>query len=616
MTREARDSPVRRGVPRQLAEGIEKLDQYQRAALAAEGNLVIVAGPGSGKTRTVVARAAYLLSTRISPLRGLATITYTNQAAAELKQGLASFGVVETRRLFAGTLHSFCLTHVLPYARLVGVELPGLDAVMTASEERALLEQVADAEQVNFYALKDVFTSLRRRIAAGEDVSAERPPYVAAVRRYEAECQRSRVWDFEGIVLAAVRLLNEHPQIASVVRARFPAVMVDEYQDLGAGLHRLVETLLQAGVEITAVGDADQSIYGWAGGDPAYLDALCARDDFTVRRLETNYRCGSAVVAAAELALAQQRGWKADPRRDDPGTVEFQVVPGHIGHQALAAARAVLDLVSAGVPPHEVAVLLRNRAPLGPLIERLLVDEGVAVRPEGTATAPSTEMGKWLEAAALYAARLTPDSPHAGTPQVGAAALLGRFELLTYAAGLPRALDPWVARVARLHSVLLAATPDASTTVSSWASHLDSDLGLTDLAAAVGDPRAADELAALISAPPELLLADLATDVTGTGRVVLATYHGAKGRTFTAVVLPGLTEGVVPPWGGKPWAPVPLQGPRLEEERRNFYVALTRSRGSVLLQPTPTGQNFRRETINLGYSSFVVELAASLGVTL
>ncbi|MEI7058223.1 ATP-dependent helicase [Nocardioides sp. CCNWLW239] len=616
MTREVRDSPVHRGIPRQLAEGIENLDHHQRAALAADGNLVIVAGPGSGKTRTVVARAAYLLSIRISPLRGLATITYTNQAAAELKQGLASLGVIETRRLFAGTLHSFCLTQVLPYARLVGVELPALDAVMTASEEKALLEQVADDEGVNFYALKDIFTSLRRRIAAGEDVSAERPSNVAAVRRYEAECRRSQIWDFEGIVLAAVRLLDNHPDIASVVRARFPVVMVDEYQDLGAGLHRLVETLLQAGVEITAVGDADQSIYGWAGGDPAYLEALCARDDFTVRRLETNYRCGSAVVAAAELALTQQRGWKADPRRDDPGTVEFQVIPGHIDDQARAAAAAVLDMLAAGVAPHEVAVLLRYRAPLGPLIERLLVEEGVAVRPEGTPTAPSTEMGKWLEAAALYAVRMTPRSPHAGAPQVGAVALLRRFDSLTRAAGLPRARDPWVKRVVRLHSVLLAASPDPSSTVSSWASQLDNGLGLTELAVAVGDPRAVDELGALTSAPPELLLADLATDVTGTGKVVLATYHGSKGRTFTAVVLPGLTEGVVPPWGGKPWAPVPLQGPRLEEERRNFYVALTRSRGSVLLQPTSTGQNFRREITDFGYSSFVVELAASLGVTL
>lgn len=616
MTREALDSCVRRSVPRQLAADIEQLDHHQRAALAVGGNLVIIAGPGSGKTRTVVARAAYLLATRISPLRGLATITYTNQAAAELKQGLAALGVAETRRLFAGTLHSFCLTHVLPYARLVGVELPGLDAVMTASEEKALLKQVANDEQVNFYALKDVFTSLRRRIAAGEDVSGECPSYIAAVHRYEAECRRSGIWDFEGIVLAAVRLLDTHPEIVSVVRAQFPVVMVDEYQDLGAGLHRLVESLLRAGVEITAVGDADQSIYGWAGGDPVYLEALCDRHDFTVRRLETNYRCGSAVVAAAEFALTQQRGWKADPSRADPGTVEFQVVPGHINEQASAAATAVVELVAAGIAPHEIAVLLRNRAPLGPLIERLLVDEGVAVRSEGTPTAPSTELGKWLEGAALYAAHLTPESLYAGAPAIGAGALLGRFESLARVAGRPRVVDPWVARVARLHSVLLAASPDVSTTISAWASQLDSELGLAEIAEAVGDPRAAGELEGLMSAPPESLIADLATDEAGTGKVILGTYHGAKGRTFTAVVLPGLTEGVVPPSGGKPWAPVRLQGPRLDEERRNFYVALTRSRGSVLLQPTPTGQDFRRETINFGYSSFVVELAASLDVTL
>src|SRR5699024_8278958 len=136
-----------------------------------------------------------------------------------------------------------------------------------------------------------------------------------------AKCEQYRVWDFEGIVLKAVRLLQEHPEIAAVVKARFPIVMVDEYQDLGLGLHHLIETLLEVGVEVTAVGDADQSIYGWAGGEPEYLNTLCARSDFSVRRLITNYRCGSSVVAAAELVLAEERGWRADPNRKDPGTL-------------------------------------------------------------------------------------------------------------------------------------------------------------------------------------------------------------------------------------------------------------------------------------------------------
>jgi len=550
------ENPARRGLPPRLAKGIKELDRYQRAALVAEGNLVIVAGPGSGKTRTVVARAGYLLSARISPLRGLATITYTNQAATELKEGLARLGVVEPERLFAGTLHSFCLAQVLPYARLVGVDLPGLDALTSEEEAKSLLQECADDEGVNYWALREVFTSLRRRLAADEDVSDHREAHLRAVQRYEAKCERLRIWDFEGIVLAAVRLLREHPEVAAVVKARFPAVIVDEYQDLGAGLHRLVETLLSAGVEITAVGDVDQSIYGWAGGAPEYLDALCARSDFMVRRLVTNYRCGSAVVAAAELALAQVRGWQANPDRADPGTLEFQVVDGHIQEQARLAAQGVLELLEAGVAPHGIAVLLRYRLPLGPLIEQHLAEASVAVRFEGARTAPTTELGRWLQAAALYATRLTPGAHDAEPPPVGASVLLDRLDSLERVAGRPRSADPRLTRAACLHRTLLGTAPSSTSTVQEWSQRVGAELDLPEIATAIGDPRTLKELNALASAPEELLLTELASDTAGTGRVVLSTYHGAKGRTFTAVVLPGLTEGVVPPWGGPPW-----QGP-------------------------------------------------------
>jgi UvrD/REP helicase N-terminal domain len=112
------ESPARRDLRQRLVEEIDELDRYQRVVLVAEGNLVIVAGPGSGKTRTVVARASYLLSARISPLRGLATITYTNQAAIGLKEGLAPLGVIESTTLRRHL--AFVLPHPGPAVRTSG----------------------------------------------------------------------------------------------------------------------------------------------------------------------------------------------------------------------------------------------------------------------------------------------------------------------------------------------------------------------------------------------------------------------------------------------------------------------------------------------------------------
>jgi DNA helicase-2/ATP-dependent DNA helicase PcrA len=439
---------------------------------------------------------------------------------------------------------------------------------------------------------------------------------VRAVERYEAKCERLRIWDFEGIVLATVRLLRDYPQVAAVVKAKFPVVMIDEYQDLGAALHRLVESLLAAGVEITAVGDVDQSIYGFAGGDPQYLDALCGREDFSVCRLVTNYRCGSAVVAAAELTLLEARGWQADPDRADPGILEFQVVDGDARVQSRRAVEAVHDLLAAGVAPHEVAVLVRYRHPLAPLVERELTTAGVPVRLEGTSTAPSTELGKWLEAAALYTVRMTPGADAQAPPSLGADALLDRLEGLERLAGRSRSSTPRITRVAALHTTVIGEAPSATIPVREWSHRVVRELGLSALAAGVGDPRTVGELDALADVPEDVLLTDLASDTAGTGKVVIATYHGAKGRTFTAVVLPGLTEGVVPPWGHHYGTPVPLQGAKLEEERRGFYVAVTRSRGSVLLQLSSSGVDTRKRPISRGYSSLALQLSAALGRTI
>ncbi|MER7609877.1 ATP-dependent helicase [Nocardioides sp. NPDC127503] len=604
-----------RGLPRGLAKAIGELDAEQHSALAAEGNLVITAGPGSGKTRTVLARAGYLLSTQISPFRGLATITYTNQAASELRGGLIQLGI-DAARLFAGTMHAFCLAHVLPYASLVDVHFPALDRLMTKSQIRNLEQECADAVGLNVWSMREHFPGLRRRVAAGEDLSGVPVAHVRAVKHYETLCKRRDIWDFEGIVLNSVWLLENHPEIAEIIQAKFPVVMVDEYQDLGAGLHRLVELLIAAGVEITAVGDVDQSIFGFTGGDPVYLEALGRRGDFTVQRLITNYRCGSAVVTAAEHTLDQARGYRADPLRSDPGLLEFRVIEGSPAEQAHHVATAVRQFLQAGIAAHEVAVLVRNRKPLARLVEQELRSAGIPVQHGGLATGPTTELGRWLEAAALYAVCMSQPTDPNFPPEIGASRLLDRVEALRRVAGAPPPYEPRLTRLTHLHTTLLGDSSTRGTAVCDWLRRVVDTLGLEVLAQHTGDPRSVDELIELLSTSEEVTLADLASDTAGTGRVVISTFHGAKGRTFSAVVIPGLTEGVVPPWKGPASSRRPMTGRALEEERRGFYVALTRSRGSVLLLVSSTGVDNQGYVTRRGYSSFARHLSDRLGASL
>ncbi|MER7247005.1 ATP-dependent helicase [Kribbella sp. NPDC000426] len=606
-------------LPRLLADDIQEMDQEQQAAVIAPGNLVIIAGPGSGKTRTLVARAGYLLSTTISPFRGLAAITYTNQAALELQQRLSRLGILQPRRLVAGTVHSFCLSQVLPYADLVDVKVPPAGALMSKQQSDGLRDECAAAAHTDKWALKKVFPSLRRRFAAGEDLTDENPNHMAAVQRYERECDRLSIWDFDGVVFKAVALLREHPEVSSVVQAKFPVVLVDEYQDLGAALHRLVETLVDADVEVTAVGDADQSMFEFAGGDPRYLYALSERCDFETIPLKTNYRCGSAVIAAAEVALAESRDWRADPSRADPGTIEIRTASGDSNAQARDVVTAVLEFLAAGVPAHEIAVLLRFREPLAPLIRDGLAAADVQVRLEDTPTSPRSPLGKWLSSCALYAMQI---GQWAGTAAVvrpspdAAEALLGQLERFRSQAGHGRSAAPYLERLHALHSILTEFSGDAPPDLPTWARQVVEDLELVELARQLGDERNKDEIEALVNMPAGQPVSDFADDLLSTGRVTIGTYHGAKGRTFSAVILPALTEGVVPVWALDYGRPVPPPAATVAEERRYFYVALTRSRGSVLLFASTEGVDNRNKPRKDGYSRFARELAGLLGVQL
>ena len=141
-------------------------------------------------------------------------------------------------------------------------------------------------------------------------------------------------------------------------------------------------------------------------------------------------------------------------------------------------------------------------------------------------------------------------------------------------------------------------------------------LDLEQLAQHVGDPRSITKLADMLETPEGIALTDLASDTAASGKVVISTFHGAKGREVSAVVIPGLTEGAVPPWVGPVRSRRPKTGRALDEERRGFCVALTRGRGRVVLQVSSSGVDHQRYEIRGGHSSFAVQLAQRLGTTL
>ncbi|MGF6507832.1 UvrD-helicase domain-containing protein [Paraburkholderia sp. 32] len=288
------------------------------AAYESRGHCVVLGGPGSGKTKTLTTKFARILAEDVQEPRGVACITYNNECARELETRLAALGDTAGGRVFIGTVHSFSLTQiVLPYAKVAQLGLPADFKVATRGEVSAALERALRRLNVNVASRRDwsLQMSVYRRSILNrnsEEWQTRDPELAAVAETYEDELRRAGRIDFDDMPLLAVRALRECPWIQRALFAKYPVLVVDEYQDLGRALHRMVLGLcFCAGMRLFAVGDVDQSIYGFTGAHPDLLESLSEREDVETVRLELNYRSGTRIVEASGYALGQARDYRA-----------------------------------------------------------------------------------------------------------------------------------------------------------------------------------------------------------------------------------------------------------------------------------------------------------------
>ncbi|MCW5805907.1 MAG: ATP-dependent helicase, partial [Deltaproteobacteria bacterium] len=343
---------------RDFATEFARLNPEQQEAVSRDANTVVLAGPGSGKTATLVVKVAHLLRTIVQAPRGVACITFNNDAVDEFRRRLAEHGLHAGRRLYLGSVHSFCLNCIVrPYAPLVDASFAREVRVISERAAGALLERIASASIADVYmpSFKPTSTRIRRALACGESVAGFDDRDVAAVKRYEAKLVKQGAVDFEAMVLRSVDLVQRHSWIRQLLASRFPWIVVDEYQDLGGPLHKIVTSLADlAGVKVFAVGDPDQTVYDFTGAHPKYLDELAKRADFRGIRLRFNYRSGGDLIVASQAALAPDDGprpYLPDPKRVDRGKVVFKKAKDHLEGHAQTALEAVRAAIAASVPP-------------------------------------------------------------------------------------------------------------------------------------------------------------------------------------------------------------------------------------------------------------------------
>jgi DNA helicase-2/ATP-dependent DNA helicase PcrA len=555
-----------------LSDALAELRENERqwVAFTTSGDCVVLAPPGSGKTKLLTTRVAHDLVTGvIPPPQGAACVTMTNEAVGELRRRLADLGVPNRANLFVGTVHSFALARVIaPYAEAAGrPDLAAARLARTAEAEEAYRESFiavlgAGADPVG---VQETMNRVRRLA----DYSGSRflggPDIAALARAYEANLEARGLYDFNDLMRHALDMLGEHEWLRRVLISSFPHLYVDEYQDLPPTLDGLVRMLcFDQAVDATlfAVGDPDQAIYGFMGTRPQLLTELAAMPGVTKVELEVNYRSGQAIIDASLEALGQPRVVRG---LSEGG--EIIVHPPTDGPDAQHA--LALDLVNQahdeGISYDQITVLSYAGFERDAVADKLRV-AGIPTYARSDAHYGTTSVTMAVEALASYASREPPDHLDlAVVIDAWVQAVPGRLsheresqlvQLLIDAVGSSRAET----FVEGLLSLGLAAVADRD------AESLDAR-EVQRMREALG---ARGELA-------ELTIAQLGDRARPRGCVMAATTHGVKGLEFDVVIILDAEEGRLPHWdtinSGNPAA--------LEEDRRKFYVALTRARRRV-----------------------------------
>ncbi|MFG2738235.1 UvrD-helicase domain-containing protein [Streptomyces harbinensis] len=549
-----------------LAASIEELKRNERQweAFKTPGNCVVMAPPGSGKTKLLSTRIASDLQV-ITPPQGAAGITLTNAAAAELRRRVLELEVTPRANLFLGTVHSFAMRQILsPFAGVCGRSELLARRIATSREKTAAFESaIAQVYPPNSDTrnVRSTVERHRKMIASEDEWNLAGPRIVAVSQAYERELASEGLVDFEILVTAAVELVEGYEFIPNLLTAKNPSIYVDEYQDLSPGLDRIIRSLCFDGTtrsRLFAVGDHNQAIYGWTGTRPELLDEVSRHPTVSRIELTKNYRSAREIIDRASRLL----GLSGIEGVSDGGLVDSTYCRAGFKSQCQEAGKLAARLISEGYLAHEIGVLTptNNQAELAVEEFRKL---GVPVSANASpySSTPATSL---IEKLAVWATRQ--DRPDG---EFRLSDLLSEWRAILRAEPGDLSVD----------LALIDAMKQSSDSEELAALFVERILQ-SGLGAALRDPLRGEDSAA-VSDLLELVdggqLSDwtiqtLADRGSRTGRVGVYTMSSAKGLEFDATLILGVDQGQIPHFLST------YNSRDLAEDRRKFYVAVTRSR--------------------------------------
>jgi superfamily I DNA/RNA helicase len=568
----------------------ESLDTEQLAAIEAKEKAVsVLAGPGSGKTRTLAHRTRHLLLGG-SDDRAL-LLTFTNKAAAEMKARALGVGDIASDRIDATTFHGFGARFLRSHGTLVGIDAD-FD-ILDQEEAEELASQVAASLRVPNRG--GSWGAIRRgRGTPGEALAT-------FGEAYEAMKRAEGLVDFDDLVVYPAEILDTRADVAQAYGARYQHLLVDEFQDTNPSQFAIVRALAPHLETISVFADDDQAIMRFAGAEAKNVETFTEELGAECYPLSRNYRCREEIVTRANLLIAadpSSSGRQMQPDKTD-GLVEVRRY-GSTAEEAAAIADEISSAVfDGGVKPTEIAILVRGGPRATEVVDALREHE-VPVSDWRGAAYESEDRRRMIACLATVRPKLKSRQAARLSELIGVDLIEERDTQTFLEAHSETAV---AAELLVLRQKALAGAP-----VSEVAGHAHSAV----IASNNGDGSGAAELLAAISDfesfDPEFLLEDLMAELalkgggrspTQGGGVKIATLHGTKGLQWPWVYLIGMEEGKLPYYKADEEGTVP-------DERRACFVGVCRAEDRLILSGSRYFRTFRQDP-----SRFLAEMGFS-----
>ena len=372
---------------------LDGLNEAQRDAVTAPfGNILVLAGAGSGKTRVLVSRIAWLIDEMALSPNAILAVTFTNKAAGEMKERLKHLLNDSVSALWVGTFHGLC--HRLLRRHYVEARLPQEFHILDSDDQSRIIKRVIDSlnldtEQWPVKQAQAFINSKKDEGLRPQHVYVEKfgpmRTWLQIYQTYEQACQAAGVIDFAELLLRTHELLRDNEILLRQYQDRFKAILVDEFQDTNAVQYAWIRLLANKNTAVMAVGDDDQSIYGWRGAKVENIQ--CFPKDFpgtNVIRLEQNYRSTSTILAAANALIAHndtrmgKELWTTGP---DGEKISIYSAFNEIEEARFVSERIKQEL-RLGREPNDIAILYRSNAQ-SRVLEESFLHTGITYRIHG-----------------------------------------------------------------------------------------------------------------------------------------------------------------------------------------------------------------------------------------